>query len=276
MLAITPPQNNRLLEMQIRVLRCHGADCLVDTMDRPVRRESCGFLIDHSVLLDAGTIGSRLTLSEQRRIRLVLLSHLHFDHIKSLPTLADNLAEEFDEPIIVAATEPVIQGLMDHVFNNTVYPNFFAIPNRTRPILQAQVLQPGKPIMLGHLNVIPVSVNHAVPTVGYIVKDHGGAFLYSGDTYETEEIWALGRTTPQLKAAFIESSFPDELGELAKRSKHLTPSLFLQEFQKLGRPDLPVYAYHMKPSVRTQIETQISRLGIKRVAFLEEDQIITI
>ena len=130
--------------------------------------------------------------------------------------------------------------------------------------------------MLGHLNVIPVSVNHAVPTVGYIVKDHGGAFLYSGDTYETEEIWALGRTTPQLKAAFIESSFPDELGELAKRSKHLTPSLFLQEFQKLGRPDLPVYAYHMKPSVRTQIETQISRLGIKRVAFLEEDQIITI
>jgi len=38
----------------------------------------------------------------------VLLSHLHFDHIKSLPALVDNLTKEFDEPVIVAATEPVL------------------------------------------------------------------------------------------------------------------------------------------------------------------------
>ena len=44
----------------------------------------------------------------QRRIRFVLLSHLHFDHIKSLPALVDNLTKEFDEPVIVAATEPVL------------------------------------------------------------------------------------------------------------------------------------------------------------------------
>ncbi|MBH0180972.1 MAG: hypothetical protein HP494_12295 [Nitrospira sp.] len=138
------------------------------------------------------------------------------------------------------------------------------------------MLEPGKPVILGHLEVTPVPVNHAVPTVGYVVKDRQAAFLYSGDTYQTDEIWSLGRTIPELKAALIESSFPDELGELAKKSKHLTPALFLKEFQKLGRPDLPVYAYHMKPSVRRQIETQINRLGIERVAFLEEDQIITL
>ena len=245
-------------------------------MDRTVRRESCGFLIDDSVLLDAGTIGARLTLAGQRRIRLVLLSHFHFDHIKGLPTLADNLAEEFDEPIIVAATEPVIQGLMDHVFNNKIYPNFFALPNRNRPILQAQVLQPGKPVTLGHLEIIPVPVNHTVPTVGYIIKDRHAAFLYSGDTYQTEDIWSLGRSIPELKAAFIESSFPDELGELARKSKHLTPSLFLKEFHKLDHPDLPVYAYHMKPAFRAQIEQEILRLGIEWVAFLDEDQTITV
>ena len=66
------------------------------------------------------------------------------------------------------------------------------------------------------------------------------------------------------------------MGHGVQRVTHLTPSLFLKEFQKLGRPDLPVYAYHMKPSVRRQIETQISRLGIKRVAFLDEDQTITV
>lgn len=262
--------------MQIRVLGCHGADCLVDTTDRPVRQESCGFLLDDSVLLDAGTIGARLTLAQQRRIRFVLLSHLHFDHIKGLPTFVDNLAEGFEAPVIVAATEPVIQGLIDHVFNNKVYPNFFALPDRNHPVLRAQVLQPGKPVTLGHLEVIPIPVNHTVPTVGYVVKDQGGAFLYSGDTYQTEDIWSLGRTIPDLKAAFIESSFPDELAVLAKKSKHLTPSLFLKEFRKLERPDLPVYAYHMKPTARNQIKEQISRLGIERVAFLEEDQILTL
>jgi metal-dependent hydrolase (beta-lactamase superfamily II) len=77
--------------MQIRVLGCHGADCLVEARDGPVRQESCGFLIDDSVLLDAGTIGTRLTLAEQHRIRFVLLSHLHFDHVKGLPLSVDNL-----------------------------------------------------------------------------------------------------------------------------------------------------------------------------------------
>ena len=135
--------------MRIRVLGCHGADGLVGAAERPVSRETCGFLIDDSVMLDAGTIGTQLTLAEQCRIRFVLLSHLHFDHIKALPTLADNLAEGFEAPVIVAATEPVIQGLMDHVFNNKVYPNFFTLPDRDRPVLQAQVLHPGKSVVLG-------------------------------------------------------------------------------------------------------------------------------
>jgi cAMP phosphodiesterase len=228
------------------------------------------------VLLDAGTIGARLTLAEQRRIRFVLLSHLHFDHIKGLPTLLDNLAEQFDSPLIVAATEPVMQGLMDHVFNNKVYPNFFKLPHRDCPVLQAHILEPGKSVTLGHLEITPVPVNHAVPTVGYVVKGREGAFLYSGDTYQTDEIWSLGRMIPELKAAFIESSFPDEEADLAKKSKHLTPALFLKEFQKLGRPNLPVYAYHMKPTATHRIKEQISRLGIERVAFLEEDQIVTL
>jgi glyoxylase-like metal-dependent hydrolase (beta-lactamase superfamily II) len=260
--------------MRIRVLGCHGADCLVDTVDRLVRQESCGFLIDDFLLLDAGTIGTRLTLEEQHRIRCVLLSHLHFDHIKGLPLLADNLAERFDAPVLVAATEPVMQGLMDHVFNDKVYPNFFKLPDPKRPVLQAKILEPGKPVTLGHLDVVPVSVNHTVPTVGYVVRDQAAALLYSGDTYQTDDIWSVGRATPNLKAAFIESSFPDELGELARKSKHLTPSLFLKEFQKLGRPELPVYAYHMKPAFRTKIEAAISQFGIERVGFLEEGQIL--
>jgi cAMP phosphodiesterase len=241
-----------------------------------VRQESCGFLIDGSVLLDAGTIGTRLTLAEQRRIRFVFLSHLHFDHIKGLPTLVDNLAGEFDEPVIVAATEPVLQGLKDHVFNDKVYPNFFELPNRKHPILQALVLKPGKSVTLGHLEVIPIVVNHTVPTVGYVVKDRRAALLYSGDTYKTDEIWSLGRTIPELKAAFIESSFPNELAALAKKTKHLTPSLLAEEWRKLENDHVPVYAYHLKPPFRDQIVTELRALQIPHLNILEEGQHLTL
>jgi len=66
------------------------------------------------------------------------------------------------------------------------------------------------------------------------------------------------------------------MGHGVQRVTHLTPSLFLKEFQKMGRPDPPVYAYHMKPLARNQIKEQIRRLGIERVAFLDEAQIITV
>jgi len=262
--------------MQIHVLGCHGADQLVGGTGGPVRQETCGFLIDRSLLLDAGTIGTRLSLTEQRRIRYVLLSHLHFDHIKSLPTLADNLAEDFDEPVIVAAAESVIQGLQDHVFNNKVYPNFFEIPNRKRPILLPHVLKPGQPVTFGQLQIMPIEVNHSVPTVGYIVKDRQAALLYSGDTHETEEIWSLGRTIPELKAVLIESSFPNQLAALAKQAKHLTPSLFAGEWQKLKNEQVPVYAYHLKPPYKDQILRELRELQIPGLQVLEEGQTLTI
>ena len=119
-------------------------------------------------------------------------------------------------------------------------------------------------------------VNHTVPTVGYVVKDQNAALLYNRDTYQTEEIWSVGRTIPNLKAAFIEASFPDELGELAENSKHLTPLLFFKKFQKLERSELSVYVYHLKPVFKTKIEVEISRLGIQQVGFRKDGQVLTL
>ena len=100
--------------------------------------------------------------------------------------------------------------------------------------------------------------------------------LYSGDTYTTEEIWAVAAREPTLKAAFVEISFPNRMADLALASKHLTPTLFEQEFRKIGRADLPVYLYHMKPRQRLEIEREVRQLSIKQVSFLSEGQEITV
>jgi ribonuclease BN (tRNA processing enzyme) len=112
--------------------------------------------------------------------------------------------------------------------------------------------------------------------VGFLIREGKSSMLYSGDTYTTEEIWAVAAREPTLKAAFVETSFPNRMADLALASKHLTPALFEQEFQKIGRADLPVYLYHMKPRQRLEIEREVRQLSIKQVSFLSEGQEITV
>ena len=63
--------------MKIRVLGCHGSDQVLDASRGSHQCRTCAFLVNDTVLVDAGTVGTALRLDEQRRIRHVLLSHLH-------------------------------------------------------------------------------------------------------------------------------------------------------------------------------------------------------
>lgn len=261
--------------MNIRVLGCHGSDQMVERDGNPRQCRTCGFLVNGTVMVDAGTIGSALNLDEQKRIRHILLSHLHFDHVQGLPTLADNLvddATEAGEPVVLTSTKQVLDGLQSHFFNGDVYPDFLALPSPKHPIFIARPLEVNKDSDVGNLRVRAIRVNHLVPTVGFLIRDGSSSVLYSGDTYETEEIWRVAAKEPTLKAAFIETSFPNHMAELARVSKHLTPMIFEREFKKIGRPDLPVYIYHVKPRFRQEIIRELKQLKIQHLTVLEEGQ----
>ncbi len=258
--------------MKIKVLGCHGSDLLLETGATTHQCRSVGFLINDVLMVDAGTGASELTLDEQKRIRHVVFSHLHLDHVKGLPPMADNLAAISNGPLTLASIPPVLNGLKNHIFNDQVFPNFFALPTRDKPILKDVVLPEGQETWLSGIGFTPVRVNHSVPTVGFIIRDNDSSWLYSGDTYETHALWEMAAKVPNLKAAFIETSFPDEMKELASIAKHLTPSLLAQEFKKIGRPELPLYVYHLKPQFRGEITDQLSKLGIPNLTTLREGQ----
>lgn len=265
--------------MKIRVLGCHGSDQLLERDGKARQCRTCGFLINGSVMVDAGTIGAALRLEEQKQIRHVLLSHLHFDHVQGLPTLADNLVEEegdAEEPVVLTSIASVLKGLRGHLFNGDVYPDFFSLPDRKHPIFVPRTLKVGKESELDGLRVRAVKVNHQVPTVGFLIREGDSTVLYSGDTHTTDEIWEAAAGERTLKAAFIETSFPNRLLELARVSKHLTPALFEREFKKLGRPDIPVYIYHVKPRFRQEIIEELARLRIRNLTVLEEGQEIQV
>jgi len=230
---------------------------------------------DH-LLVDAGTVASVLDLEEQSKINHIILSHLHLDHIKGLPPLVDNRVGTNGHSITVSSVPDVLEGLKSHIFNDIVFPNFFALPNGHQPYLQASPLKEDCESLLDDIRVTPIKVNHSVPTVGFLIQDDHSAWIYSGDTYETEALWSIAARTPNLKGAFIETSFPNEFHRLAQESKHLTPKLLEQEFTKIGRPDLPLYVFHMKPQFRERIAEQLQDLAIPNLTILQEGQEINL
>jgi len=59
---------------------------------------------------------------------------------------------------------------------------------------------------------------------------------------------------------------------MAYVSKHLTPALLAQEFQKIGKPNLPLYVYHLKPKYHGKIVEQLKMYNIPNLTVLNEGQ----
>ena len=62
--------------MKIRVLGCDGGELKGYF---PV-----AFLINDHLLFEAGSVTSKLSLQEQLKIKEIIISHSHLDHIKDL------------------------------------------------------------------------------------------------------------------------------------------------------------------------------------------------
>jgi ribonuclease BN (tRNA processing enzyme) len=259
--------------MKIRVLGCYGAELVEEKPDgRKARYQTSAFLINDTTLVDAGTIGQVLGVAEQARLRQILVTHIHFDHVKGLPFLADTVFGQIQAPIQICSIPQVLEGLRNHLLNGELWPDFTQIPTIDNPIFRMTELVEEKDKGFSGLHVTPVRVNHTVPTVGFLLRDDRGTVLYSGDTYETQKIWETARKAPHLRAAIIETSFPNDFGPLAQASGHLTPELLAKEFGKIGRPDIPVYVYHMKPQYLEQLRTEIRRLNIPNIQMLQDGQ----
>jgi ribonuclease BN (tRNA processing enzyme) len=49
-------------------------------------------LIDDILAVDTGSLTSELSFSEQEKIKAIIISHGHYDHIRDIPTFAFNNA----------------------------------------------------------------------------------------------------------------------------------------------------------------------------------------
>lgn len=245
--------------MRIRVLGAHGGST-------PSHRQT-SFLLNGAVCLDAGAVTEALSLGEQARVRAVLLTHSHLDHVAALPFLVENLFGRTRDPVEVAAPAEVLDSLRRHLFNDDVWPDFSRLPDRHVPTVSFRALAWNRPESVAGLTVTAVPVTHVVPTCGYVVSDGTGTVVFSGDTGPTRAIWEAAHRAPDLRALFVECSFPDGMREIAEISRHLTPATLRLELLKMP-PGVPVFLYHMKPPTLESVAAEVAALGEARLRIL--------
>jgi cAMP phosphodiesterase len=238
------------------------------------QRLTC-FLIDDCVAVDAGSIAIALTAEQRDRVRDIIVTHPHMDHIASLPIFIDDLYPTLKEPMRIYATQEVIELLERDVFNWNVYPRFSDLKNDFGPVMEYIPIPINEVFQVAHLKVVAVPVNHIVPTVGLVVTDGKRSVAFSSDTFQTEEFWRVVNATKQLDALLIEASFPDEMAKLAEVSRHFTPASLGKELKKLSHNGLDILAVHLKPTHRDTIIRQLNALGIPKLSVMNPGEIYT-
>ena len=119
--------------MKVRILGCSGGigGCHLRTTS---------IMVDHDILIDAGTGLGDLSIPELAQINHLFLTHTHLDHIACLPLMVDTVGDMRERPLTVHATEAVIETLHAHVFNWLIWPDFCEIPGIEKPFMKFQPL----------------------------------------------------------------------------------------------------------------------------------------
>jgi ribonuclease BN (tRNA processing enzyme) len=221
-------------------------------------------LCNDSVVIDAGSIGFWRTPIEQARIRHVLLTHTHMDHVASLPIFVENAYEGRSQGVTIHGSTPVLDSCQRDIFNDRIWPDFVALSRGDKPFVHLAPFEPGQTRELEGLRFTAIELNHVVPTVGYLISDAQASVAFVTDTGPTDEIWQHANARPDLKAVFLEITFPNAMSWLADVSKHLTAATFAQEVGKLTRP-VRIIVTHIKPRYRQEVMAELRALNLPQV-----------
>ena len=267
----------------LRVLGCSGG------IGKDLRTTS--FLLNDTILIDAGTGVGDLSLDELKKIDYLFLTHSHLDHICSLPFILDTVGVNREKPLLVFGIEPTIEALKVHIFNNVIWPDFSKIPLKEKPCLAFEVIDIGQTITVDKVSITALPVKHSIPANGYWIDSGDGALVFSGDTGPSMAFWnavnakvneieakremSKGIGKDYLRHLIIETSFTNAEHELAKLSGHYHPQSLATDLENLNSNGL-IWIAHLKPGESTHIMQEIALLlnGKRNAKALQNGQLL--
>jgi len=139
----------------------------------------CGVMFPESTLygIDLVLPDFDYVVRNQDKLRGILLTHGHMDHIAALPYLLRSVSA----PIYGT---PLTLGLVER-----------QLKEKLGTPVDLQPLAPGIPVHFGPFKVTPFAVAHSIPdSVGFVIDTPVGALVHTGD-YKLDETPSGGRTT---------------------------------------------------------------------------------
>ncbi len=256
--------------MIIRFLGTHNAESK-DT-------KLISLLVDDVLAVDVGSLASELTFSEQKKIKAILLTHGHYDHIRGVPAFAFNNPNHTTK---VFGTPQTLKILSSHLVDGVIYPKFTKkIPFfLEKPSLKFIAIEPFKQLNINGYQVLPLPVNHTINTVGFeITSKDGKKVFYTGDTGP-----GLSALWEHISSDLIiaEVTFPNKLENRAINAAHLCPKLLKKELESLYRVkgNYPkVILIHLSPKLEEEIKGEVKdiskELNLEITIACEGDKVI--
>jgi CRP-like cAMP-binding protein len=238
--------------MKIKVLGCLGG--------KVPGQELTALLVDQELAMDAGGLAASLDAEGLARIKHVLISHSHLDHIYGLAYLLESrFYSEVSAPLEIYASAEALENIGRHLLAEDIV-NLPAI-NNLKKLVKLVAVEPGREFQAGKYLIEPVAVSHFGGALGYFVSDGKNRFLYTSDTGPSDEVWEKLKAKPDCKLVITEVSFPNELSEVAALSRHLTPELLRGELKKAQPADREIYLYHLKPGYLDLLFQELTELS---------------
>ncbi len=226
------------------------------------------FVIDENIVVDCGALFSGNV--NLKKVKAIFITHCHADHIKDLPFFIDVFPFENsrEEPLLVYGNREIIQVLEDNIFNGKVWPELFRFRLKNgKPAVVIRKVEPMCEFSLGDYRIIPVPVNHTVKTTGFaIFLGNKGVFI-SGDTYRCKAMWEFLNSKKEIKAFFVDVSYPSIKKELSSIALHYNSDDLFRDMNQLSLPrDIRVFAYHLKYPFVDVIKEELAEKGISALS----------
>ena len=252
--------------MKLTVLGCSGGI-------GSGRHTTC-YLIDDDILVDAGTGITRLSLEQLANIDHIFLTHSHLDHVLGLPLLLDAVGDRRGMPVTVHALPETLEILSDHLFNWRLWPDFREIPDVSNPWVKFSPLPLGSSVDLGGRAFTTLPAHHVVPACGYRITGESGSLVFTGDTTSSDALMHALNDMSDLHDLIIETSFENELRDIAVASQHHWPDSLAHELKRL-KSQPGIWITHLKPGNEDAIVAELKqRIPDRDIRPLVQDQII--
>ncbi len=218
-------------------------------------------LIDDHLAIDTGGLSYLGSIDAQKKIEHVFLTHSHLDHVGGLPLFLDNIFQPGPQCPNIYAGEATWQAIEQDLFNDRVWPDLKRLGGNDLAFYHKHILDAHRPVQVGSYQITPVPLEHVVPTLGYVIQTANSSVLMAWDTAPFVEFEAIVTSIPNLKAIFLDASFPNEMQWLAQRSMHNTPGQFQRMVENIPT-DVRLIAAHLKPAYYEQLVEQLNALGL--------------